>query len=61
MNEKNFFQALKELAASFKIKKNKNKTDLNQENPGWAETEDEYQQAQKEWLNKVKKRKNRDG
>jgi|AntRauTorckE6833_2_1112554.scaffolds.fasta_scaffold135442_1 hypothetical protein len=60
MNEKKFFQAFKELC-SFKIKRNKNKKDLSKENPGWTETEEEYQQAQKEWLNKVKKRKDRDG
>lgn len=55
-NKQNLIKALKSLS-SFRIKENENKIDLQMTNPGWQESEDEYKKSQKEWLDRVAKKK----
>ncbi|MGE4518264.1 MAG: hypothetical protein AB7E04_01995 [Desulfobacteraceae bacterium] len=55
-NKKSLFRALKDLK-KFRIKKNPDKVDLDEKNPGWQESEEEYLKTQKEWLEKVNKKK----
>lgn len=43
--------------ADFKIIKNQDKKDLSKLNPGWHETEDDYQKKQAAWLKKIKNKK----
>ncbi|MCB9480588.1 MAG: hypothetical protein H6680_02010 [Desulfobacteraceae bacterium] len=56
--EKNnlLFRALKKMN-NFKIKHNSDCVDLNKTNPGWQESEKDYIKKQREWLNKVNKKK----
>lgn len=58
-NKKNknlLINALKKLN-NFKIKQNKDCVDINTKNPGWHESEEDYQKKQRDWLNKINKNK----
>ncbi|MDY0132289.1 MAG: hypothetical protein RBR53_06430 [Desulforegulaceae bacterium] len=55
-NKKDIIKALKELK-KFRIKKNYNKVNLDEKNPGWEESEENYLKSQKDWLEKVSKKK----
>lgn len=52
----NLADILKSLS-HYKIKKNNNKVDLKDENPGWKESEDEYRKAQTAWMRNLKNKK----
>lgn len=56
MNTKDKIFNLLEKMYGSKIKINLDKINVQDRNPGWKETEDEYQKRQREWLLKIKKR-----
>jgi hypothetical protein len=56
INENLFVSAFK-IMKNFKIWQNPKSIDLNEKNPGWHESEEDYLKRQKEWLDKVNKKK----